>query len=125
MSRAIRHDPVAGKRVRNAVFLFAAAMFGIFAAIAWSILSAEGGQAKDGPALAICTMVLVVFAAAVNVFVAYGKLRWWYRCPQCRARIPRPPETKVGDPIKYVCTACDVEWDTGWKVAKRDYRGWG
>ena len=120
MSRPIRQDPVAGKRMRKAVFWFAAAMFGVFAAIAWSILTAEGGEAKDGPALAICLMVLVVFAASVYVFVAYGKLCLWYRCPQCRARIPRPPKIKVGDPIRYVCAACDIEWETGWNVAPRD-----
>jgi hypothetical protein len=116
MSRSMRHDPVAGKRLRNAAYLFGAAMFGMFAALAWSLLTAENGQAKDAPALAIAIMFLLVVGAAVNVFVAYSKLRWWYRCPQCRAHIPRPPETKVGDRIRYVCTACDVEWDTRWEV---------
>jgi len=47
MRRSIRHDPVAGKRLRNAGYLFGAAMFGIFAALAWSVLTAENGQAND------------------------------------------------------------------------------
>lgn len=115
----MRHDPVAGKRMRNAAYLFAAAMFGIFASIAWSLLTAENGQAKDAPALAIAIAFLLVVAATVNVFVALAKLRWRYRCPQCRALIPRPPELKPGDRIRYVCTACDVEWDTGWHVRRR------
>jgi hypothetical protein len=102
--------------MRNAAYLFAAAMFGIFAALAWSVLTAEKGQAKDAPALAIFIAFLLVVAATVNVFVAFAKLRWLYRCPQCRVRIPRPPELKPGDRIRYVCTACGVEWDTGWKV---------
>jgi predicted RNA-binding Zn-ribbon protein involved in translation (DUF1610 family) len=83
-------------------------------------LTAEKGQAKDAPALAIVVSFLFVAGTTVNVFVAYGKLLWFYRCPQCRARIPRPPQTKTGDRIRYVCPACDVEWDTGWEVAQRD-----
>ena len=120
MSRSMRQDPVAGKRLRNAAYLFGAAMFGIFAALAWSVLTAENGQAKDAPALAILIMFLLVVGATVNVFVAYGKLRWWYRCPECRARIPRPPASRAGDRIRFMCTACDVEWDTGWHVFEGD-----
>ena len=64
--------------------------------------------------------VLFVFAASANVFVAYGKLRWFYRCPRCRARVPRVPESEAGSRIRYRCAACGVEWDTGWDEVDSD-----
>src|SRR4029453_18648691 len=120
MSHSIRPDPVTGKRLRNAIFLCFAAAFGMLAAIAWLLLTGENGQAKDAPALAIAIFLLLVVGATVHVFVAFGRLRLCYRCPQCRARLPRPTETKVGERIRYVCEACDVEWDTGWEISQRD-----
>jgi len=116
----MRPDPITGKRLRKAVFLFAAATFGMLAATAWLILTAENGQAKDAPALTIAIFLLLVVGTTVNVFVAFFRLRVWYRCPQCGVLLPRPPEIRVGDPISYVCTACNIEWDTGWKIAPRE-----
>lgn len=33
-------------------------------------------------------------------------------CPTCRAALRRE-QGKPGDPITFVCSACDTEWDTG------------
>jgi hypothetical protein len=116
MSRRIRTDPVAGKRMRTAALLFAAAMLLVGGSLAWTIVSnrGQGGEAGGNQSLAVCCSVLFVLAASANVFVAYGRLRWFYRCPQCRARVPRVPEAEAGPRIRYRCAACGVEWDTGW-----------
>ena len=63
----------------------------------------------------------IVLVAVVNVFRAYGKLMWSYRCPQCKARLPRVPASETGSRIRYRCAACRVEWDTGWDTAARDW----
>lgn len=123
MSRPIRNDPVARRRMRTAALLFAAAMLMVGGSLAWTIVAAKGkgGVASDAQSESVCCSVLFVLAAVVNVFVAYGKLRWSYRCPRCRARVPRVPEAEAGSRIRYRCTACNVDWDAGWdEVATGD-----
>src|SRR4051812_7099463 len=92
----LREDPAANKRMLIAALLFATAMLMVGGSTAWTILSkrGEGGEAGGNQSLSVCCSVLFVFAAVVNVFVAYGKLRWFYRCPKCRARVPRVPESE-------------------------------
>ncbi len=38
-----------------------------------------------------------------------------YSCPSCGHRIKGPtiPSREAGDPIRYYCPRCDVEWETG------------
>jgi hypothetical protein len=65
----------------------------------------------------------LAFWAAVVFFVAWiavwivldARLLRAYVCPSCGRRIPDPtiPNRSAGDPIRYRCSACDVEWDTG------------
>lgn len=42
-----------------------------------------------------------------------------YRCPSCKQRIRSPtiPDRAVGDPIRFHCPKCDIEWDTGLREA--------
>jgi hypothetical protein len=116
MSREIRKDLGTDRRMLIAALLFAAAMLMVGGSVAWTNAASkgEGGEASGNQSLSVCCSVLFVFAAVVNVFVAYGKLRWSYRCPQCRARVPRVPKSEAGSRIRYRCTACNVDWDTGW-----------
>lgn len=118
-----REDPAAGKRMRTAALLFGAAMLMAGGSMAWTIISkgGDGGEAGGWQSVFVCGSVLLVFAAVANVFVAYGKLRWFYRCPQCGARVPRVPESQARTRIRYRCDACGVDWDTGWdEVASGD-----
>src|SRR3954467_15097784 len=101
MGRAMRSDPEVGKRMTSAAILFAAAMLLVGGSIAWTVFLAKGeaGVAGDAPSLFVCFSALIVPVAAANVFVAYGKLRWSYRCPQCGARVPRVPKSEAGTRI--------------------------
>ena len=63
--------------------------------------------------------VLIACFAVTVAWVAYvtmENLLSGYRCQQCGARCHAtisPLWAKDGDPIRYVCRACDIEWDTG------------
>jgi len=35
-----------------------------------------------------------------------------YRCPDCGDRLPNPPR-KPGERLEYLCSRCDVIWETG------------
>jgi hypothetical protein len=117
-----REDPVAGKRMRTALLLFVTAMLLAGGSLAWTIISqaGEGGEAGAVQSLSVCFSILGVLVASVNAFVAYAKLRWVYRCPLCRARVPRVPESEAGSYIRYRCAACGVDWDTGWYEVDTD-----
>ena len=43
--------------------------------------------------------------------------RRWRRfpCPSCGKMLHRDVRGKPGDPITFVCTPCDTEWDTGFR----------
>jgi predicted RNA-binding Zn-ribbon protein involved in translation (DUF1610 family) len=112
----IRKDEKCGKRMLTGALLFGAAMLGVLAAGLWTILSSggQGGDASRAQSLAVIIAILCVFASVVNCFVAYGKLRWFYRCPSCGKRLTRPCR-ELG-PIQYPCDSCGVLWDTGWEA---------
>jgi hypothetical protein len=112
-SHKIRKDEMADKRLLTAFLLFGGVMLGLVAAGTWTVLSSggQGGEVSGGQAIALIVLLLGAFASVVNVFVAYGKVRWFYRCPSCGKRLPRPPK-KLG-PIQYPCDTCGVLWDTG------------
>jgi DNA-directed RNA polymerase subunit RPC12/RpoP len=105
----------------NAALLFAGAMVLAGGSMAWTIISkrGEGGRAGDWQSMAVCCSVLFVLLAVVNVFVNVLRLRLFYRCPKCRARLPRAPAEKAGAKIVYRCTRCGVDWDTGWTELPR------
>ena len=86
-----RPDPVAGKRMLRAALYFAGAMIGVGGSLVWAIQTSKGGVNDGWAATAVGVFLLVLFAAVVNVFVAYGRMMWFFRCPQCRARLTREP----------------------------------
>lgn len=63
--------------------------------------------------------VLVVCFVSALACVAYAfseKFLNGYRCQECGARCHAtisPIWAKDGDPVRYICKACDIEWDTG------------
>lgn len=118
-SHKTRKDEQVWKRMLTASFLFGGAMLGLLAATLWTILSSggQGGEASGAQSLAVMIMLLCVFASVVNVFVAYGKLCWFYRCPSCGKRLTRP-RGELG-PIQYPCDSCRILWDTGWEAESR------
>jgi hypothetical protein len=67
----------------TAALLFGAAVLMVGWSLARTIAASkgEGGGASGNQSPAVCCSVLFVLAAVVNVFVAYGGLRWSYRCP--------------------------------------------
>jgi hypothetical protein len=109
-----RDDHVTGKRMLRAALAVAAAMLGTGGCIVWALFAARNGVANAWASFAAFVCFLAVIAAAGNLF----RLMWFYRCPRCRARLARAP-ARPGDRILYVCPTCNVEWDTGWKVATR------
>jgi hypothetical protein len=121
MSPRRLEDHRAGERMLNAALLFGAAMLMAGGSMAWTIISnrGEGGRAGDWQSMAVCCSVLFVLLAVVNVFVNVIRLRLLYRCPKCRARLPRAPESDVGSKIVYRCKKCSVDWDTGWTSVPR------
>lgn len=104
-----RKDPAGGKRILRAAIYLAVAMVGLGGSTTWVILTAGS---EGWPAFAVFFCLLTVFGTTVNVF----RVILCYRCPKCRARISRAPGATSGDPVLYRCPACNVEWDTGWKV---------
>lgn len=57
----------------------------------------------------VVTLVLVLMVTMQNLLRGY-------RCQECGARCHAtisPLWAKDGDPVHYVCQACDIEWDTG------------
>lgn len=119
-SHKIRKDEKIGKRMLTAALLFGGAMLGLLAAVLWMVLSSggQGGEASAAQSLAVVILLLCVFASVVNIFVAYGKLCWFYRCPSCGKRLARS-RSELG-PIQYPCDSCGVLWDTGWESGPGD-----
>lgn len=119
-SYKIRKDEKVDRRMLTACLLFGGAMLGVLAATAWTILSSggQGGEASGAQSLAVIIALLCVFASVVNVFVAYGKVCWFYRCPSCGKRLTQA-RNELG-PIQYPCDSCGVLWDTGWESGPGD-----
>ena len=116
----IRKDEKGGKRMLTACLFFGGAVLGVVAAGTWIGFSprGQGGEASAAQSLAIILLLLCLFASVVNIFVAYGKLCWFYRCPSCGKRLRRP-RGKLR-PIQYPCDSCGVLWDTGWEADLAD-----
>ena len=121
MDRDIRDDTAIANRMTRASVYFLAAMAFMAGVGLWILASGHVEPANQEQSVAFYMGLLAVLAATANVFVAFGKLWWFYRCPQCRARLPVVPGTdQVGSKIRYTCETCDVEWSTCWTVAESD-----
>lgn len=107
-----RKDPVAEKRLLNAVRLWVVSMVCFGVSLFGAIQAPKDSPANGWATLASSVFLLAVFVTTVNVF----RLRLFKRCPQCGASISQVAGLKPGEPILYLCPVCDVEWDIGWKV---------
>jgi hypothetical protein len=115
----IRHDPAVGQRLTVAALLFGGAMITLGAIVVWFVLRSRDLWVSRVDSVVVLLIVLAAFSATVNLLLAYGRLRWFYRCPRCAARVPRAPEAEAST-IRYQCTACGVDWDTGWSETDTD-----
>jgi DNA-directed RNA polymerase subunit RPC12/RpoP len=105
----------------QAAIYFLAAMAFMAGVGLWIFASGHVEPANQEQSVAFFVGLIAVCAATANVFVAFGKLMVFYRCPQCGARLPVVPGTdQVGSKIRYACETCDVEWSTGVTVAPPD-----
>ena len=116
MSRKVLKDPVTTRRVRNAALLSSAGVAAFGGWLAWSYFQAKSGEA-DAVSWVTCFSLMALLVLVANVFYAYGVVKWFYRCPRCRGRVQRVPESRAGAAIRYLCVRCNVEWDTGWHVS--------
>ena len=55
---------------------------------------------------------VVAFAIALVGLIRQERLFRHYRCPDCGDRLANPPR-KPGERIEYLCSRCDVIWETG------------
>jgi len=113
IGRVRRKDPKIGKRLRNAALLFAASMVGFGVSLALAMATAHEGVSDGWPAFFTFVFLLAIFAATVHVI----RVRVFYRCPKCRTRSWQAPGLQAGEPLVFLCSKCNVEWDTGWTVA--------
>jgi hypothetical protein len=109
-----REDTRTGKRAYKAIRLFLVALAMAGGSIVWVMVSAgpNGGVAGKTPSLFLVISALLVVVSLVYAVVAFGKLWWWYRCPQCHRPAPRVQDKSLR--LRYHCGKCRVEWDTGW-----------
>jgi hypothetical protein len=56
--------------------------------------------------------LVVAFAIALVGLIRQERLFRQYRCPDCGDRLGNPPR-KPGERIEYLCSRCDVIWETG------------
>jgi hypothetical protein len=121
MEREIRDDTAIANRMTRAAVYFLAAMAFMAGVGLWIFASGHVEPANPAQSAAFFVGLFAVLAATANVFVAFGKLMAYYRCPQCGTRLPVVPGTdQVGSKIRYACETCDVEWNTGVTVADSD-----
>jgi predicted RNA-binding Zn-ribbon protein involved in translation (DUF1610 family) len=61
-------------------------------------------------------LAAIFFLAWIVVWIISDAVMFrTYRCPSCGQRIRHPTirSRGAGDPIRYYCSKCDIEWDTG------------
>ena len=107
-----RKDPAAEKRLLHAAWLVGVALVGVGGSLACVSQTARGSAANEWAMAVAAVFLLAVFTSVVNVV----RVRLFYYCPLCRARVSQMPDLPPGGPILYLCPRCNVEWDIGWKV---------
>lgn len=61
---------------------------------------------------------IILFCAVIVVMVTllavlHNRVLGHYRCPQCRAELPRHKDDARGAEYLFYCKSCDVIWKTG------------
>ena len=71
-----------------------------------------GARWFDSMAVFIGGFVVGVPLAIVGLVRQERRFRH-FPCPTCKTMLHRPGSTARGAPIRFLCTSCDTEWDTG------------
>ena len=70
------------------------------------------------PAAPIWAFSIAVAIGFITFLVLFVRTRPKFKCPQCGRELGR--ETMLGkeegEPIRFVCSACGVEWESGMNV---------
>ena len=61
-------------------------------------------------------------AAPLAIVGIVRQIRRYLRlpCPTCGTVLHRSDKAEDGTPITFLCTACDTEWDTGYRTSSGD-----
>lgn len=101
----VRYDKRFGRQhmLRNVVLAIPPV---IIFAVLW-----QRGEETDSTTWLLSGFFVLWIAGWILADVFYFKR---YRCPACGATIRQPTivSRKPGDPIRYYCRKCEVEWDT-------------
>jgi hypothetical protein len=57
-------------------------------------------------------------AGFILFLVLFFRMRPKFKCPQCGRELVRETMlgTQAGEPIRFVCSACQIEWESGMNV---------
>jgi hypothetical protein len=101
-----RRDPTLSIRVAVATILGAAAAIVRFAERDWKVLPPH-------TLWNVVAGLLLLGCLDMALRAFFGSIR----CDQCGGRIPRT-HVSEGSRIRYHCSRCDIDWDTGWRVPR-------
>ena len=118
--RTKRIDHQIRRQMRIGIALFVGGMSAVFISTAAVIMAGEKSPYADIIALVIFVSLIFVGASVVNMFYRFGKLKLFYRCPECRQRLARVDSVRPA--VNYYCPSCNIEWLTGWKEVGRYQR---
>jgi hypothetical protein len=83
------------------------------------LLMVLGTKWLESVAVFIVGFITAVPLAVVGLVRQERRLRH-FACPTCGTMLHRDPGGEDGEPITFVCTPCDTEWDTGFRVGRGD-----
>jgi hypothetical protein len=84
-------------------------MLSLLGALGLAIYSGRLNETGNSLALLAVWVVAVVGVGSIVV-----PLNFWYRCPECRAKLPRAaPRSEADSSVRFYCERCNVEWATG------------
>ena len=107
-----REDTRTGPRADYAIRLFFLTLALVAGSLIWIAFSTGPKGAGEVPALFFVISLLVVLVSGVYAVSSFGRLWWWYKCPQCHRPAKRVQDKNLR--LRYHCGKCRVEWDTGW-----------
>jgi len=84
------------------------------------LMGAGGAWRFQSMTCFVATFVIGVPLAIVGLVRQIRRFRH-FSCPTCGTMLGRNSgHDKEGTPITFVCTPCDIEWDTGFRVGSGD-----
>jgi len=84
------------------------------------LLTAVGMTRLESAAIFVAGFLIDVPLGIVGLVRQERRSRH-FGCPSCGTMLHREPGAgNDGDPVTFVCTPCDTEWDTGFRVSRGD-----